>query len=82
MILAYFSPEVVLPVASVLAAVMGFIMMVGRAPIRFVARGFRTAARSVTRLSDRSSTGTTASEERADSDGGPDAESPQIGPRV
>jgi hypothetical protein len=32
MVFAYFSPDVALPVASVLAAVVGFIMMVGRAP--------------------------------------------------
>ena len=41
MVFAYFSPEVVLPVASVLAAVSGFVMMVGRAPFKYAARGFR-----------------------------------------
>src|SRR5690242_9658717 len=45
-ILAYIPPEVVLPVASVLAGVVGFIMMVGRAPIRFVKGVFRRVARS------------------------------------
>jgi hypothetical protein len=45
MLFAYFSPEVVLPVASVLAAVSGFVMMVGRAPFRYAARGFRAACR-------------------------------------
>jgi hypothetical protein len=45
MLLAYFTPEVVLPVASVLAAAFGFIMMVGRAPFRYAARGFRSASR-------------------------------------
>jgi hypothetical protein len=42
MVLAYFSPDVALPVASVLAGVVGFIMMVGRAPYRAVARTFRS----------------------------------------
>ena len=38
MVLAYFTPDVALPVASLLAAAVGFVMMVGRAPIRFVTR--------------------------------------------
>jgi hypothetical protein len=42
MVFAYFSPDVALPVASVLAAAVGFIMMVGRAPYRVVARIFRS----------------------------------------
>jgi hypothetical protein len=42
MIFAYFSPDLALPVASVVAASIGFIMMVGRAPCRFVARTFRS----------------------------------------
>jgi hypothetical protein len=41
MIFAYFAPEVVLPMASVLAAGFGFIMMVGRAPFRILARSLR-----------------------------------------
>jgi hypothetical protein len=45
MIFAYFAPEVVLPMASVLVAGFGFIMMVGRAPFRFVARSLRAGLR-------------------------------------
>ncbi len=45
MVFAYFTPEAVLPVASVVAAVFGFIMMVGRAPFRYAARGLRAAGR-------------------------------------
>jgi hypothetical protein len=41
MFLAYFTPEVALPVASVLAATVGFFMLVGRGSIRIVARAFR-----------------------------------------
>jgi hypothetical protein len=41
MVFAYFAPEVALPLASALAAVVGFLMMVGRAPFQFVARAFR-----------------------------------------
>jgi hypothetical protein len=40
-IFAYFGPEVVLPVASTAAAVFGFFLMIGRAPLRFAARVFR-----------------------------------------
>jgi hypothetical protein len=54
MILAYFSPEVVLPVASVVTAVFGFIMMVGRAPFRAAARGFRAGLNALRRIIDRS----------------------------
>jgi hypothetical protein len=45
MILAYFSPEVILPLATVLAGISGFIMMVGRAPFRWAARGARVAVK-------------------------------------
>ena len=41
MLFAYFAPEAVLPVASVLAAALGFVMMIGRAPFRLAARGIR-----------------------------------------
>jgi hypothetical protein len=50
---AYFTPEVTLPLASVLAAVFGFIMLVGRVPIQFAARCFRAAARGARSLVDR-----------------------------
>jgi hypothetical protein len=53
MLFAYFSPEVVLPVASVVAAAFGFIAMVGRAPFRLAARGFRSAARVWKRLAEK-----------------------------
>ena len=42
MLFAYFTPDVAMPVATVLAAGVGFIMMVGRAPIRFVRRIVRS----------------------------------------
>lgn len=42
MVFAYFTPDVAMPVATVLAAGVGFLMMVGRAPIRFCARIFRS----------------------------------------
>jgi hypothetical protein len=45
MLFAYFGPEVTLPVASVLAGALGFIMMVGRAPFRFIGRLFRGGSR-------------------------------------
>jgi hypothetical protein len=35
---AYVGPEVFLPLASVVAAAFGFVMMVGRAPFRLAAR--------------------------------------------
>ncbi len=46
-ILAYVAPEVVLPLASALAGVIGFALMVGWAPIRFAAKGVRSVARGV-----------------------------------
>ena len=44
MILAYFSPDVTLPVASALAAASGFLMLIGRAPLRLGARALRFLA--------------------------------------
>ena len=41
MLLAYVSPDVVLPVASVVAAAMGVVMMIGRAPFRLAAKAWR-----------------------------------------
>ena len=41
MLFAYFAPEVVLPVASVVAATIGFFMLIGRNSIRFVVHAFR-----------------------------------------
>lgn len=43
MILAYVGPEAVLPMASVVAAAFGVVMMVGRAPFRRAARWLRAA---------------------------------------
>jgi hypothetical protein len=40
---AYIGPDVTLPLMSMLAAVFGFIMMVGRAPIRYAAKVLRRA---------------------------------------
>lgn len=42
MLLAYFTPDVAMPVATVVAAGIGFLMMVGRAPYRFITRTFRS----------------------------------------
>jgi hypothetical protein len=44
-ILAYFSPETLLPVTSAVATVAGVAMMVGRGSLRLVARGYRRALR-------------------------------------
>ena len=43
MIFAYVGPEVVLPMASVVAAAFGVVMMVGRAPFRLASRWLRAA---------------------------------------
>jgi hypothetical protein len=50
---AYFTPDVALPVASAVAAVFGFIMLVGRTPIRIAAKGFRWAARGMRSMVDK-----------------------------
>ena len=41
MLFAYFTPEVALPVASVVAATFGFFMLLGRGSVRVVTRAFR-----------------------------------------
>ena len=46
-ILAYVGPEVVLPLASAVAGVVGFLLMLGRAPFRLAAKGFRKVARGM-----------------------------------
>jgi hypothetical protein len=43
-VFAYFGPETTLPLASVLAASLGFLMMMGRGSLRFAARVGRAAA--------------------------------------
>ncbi len=45
MVLAYVGPEVVLPMASVVAAAFGFVMIVGRAPFRLTGRWIRAIKR-------------------------------------
>jgi hypothetical protein len=43
MLLAYFSPETSLPVASAFAAVLGFTLMLGRSGINLLIRGCEAA---------------------------------------
>ena len=43
LIFAYVAPEVVLPLASVLAAAFGFVLMVGRTPFRLASKWLRAA---------------------------------------
>jgi hypothetical protein len=40
-IFAYFSPETLLPVGSIVATVLGVVMMLGRGSLRFFIRSFR-----------------------------------------
>jgi hypothetical protein len=49
MIFAYFSPEMTLPLATFLTAIVGFITLVGRAPFRLAARGWRYLAEKLHR---------------------------------
>ncbi len=42
---AYFSPETLLPVGSILASVAGIAMMLGRGSMRFLIRGVRRYVR-------------------------------------
>jgi hypothetical protein len=51
--LAYFSPETTLPVASAIAAALGFGLLVIRAPVRVVKEGARRAWKSVRSLFDK-----------------------------
>jgi hypothetical protein len=44
-IFAYFSPETLLPVGSIIATVAGVAMMLGRGSLRFMFRAFRRFAR-------------------------------------
>jgi hypothetical protein len=46
-ILAYFTPETTLPVASALAAALGFVLLVARAPIRIAREGLRRVVKRV-----------------------------------
>jgi hypothetical protein len=45
MIFAYFGPETTLPLASVLAGILGVLMMFGRAASRLLARPLRVLLR-------------------------------------
>lgn len=47
MLFAYISPDVAMPVASVVAAVVGVIGMIGLAPFRFVARRWRSLRKKI-----------------------------------
>ena len=42
---AYFSPETLLPVGSILATVLGVAMMLGRGSLRFFVRSFKRVLR-------------------------------------
>jgi hypothetical protein len=50
-ILAYFSPETMLPLSSVLATIAGFTLLIKRSSVRFVIHGFRSALRKFPRRS-------------------------------
>ena len=47
--LAYMNSQATLPMVSALAAIAGCILLFGLAPLRFIARGFRSAAMSCRR---------------------------------
>jgi hypothetical protein len=44
-IVAYFSPETVLPLSSILATIAGCALMIRRSSVRFAVRAFRAALR-------------------------------------
>ena len=46
MLLAYFGPETMLPLASILATVVGVFLMLGRVSIHYMLAPFRWAARA------------------------------------
>jgi hypothetical protein len=50
MILAYFGPETVLPLTSIVAAAVGVVMMFGRNSLRFALMFARRASRLVARV--------------------------------
>jgi hypothetical protein len=47
MLFAYISPDVVLPVASVAAAALGCVMMIGRLPFRLAAKTWRYLVKKI-----------------------------------
>ena len=44
-VLAYFSPETMLPLSSLIATIVGFALLIKRSSIRFVVHCFRAAFR-------------------------------------
>jgi hypothetical protein len=44
-VLAYFSPETMLPLSSIIATIAGFALLIKRSSIRFVVHCFRAAFR-------------------------------------
>ena len=53
-LLAYLSPETVLPITSIVAAIAGGSMLLTRRVIRLLVRGFRAALRRPQRLAEAS----------------------------
>jgi hypothetical protein len=49
-IFAYFSPETMLPATSIIATIVGILMMLGRGSLRYVLRLSKRARRSVGRI--------------------------------
>jgi hypothetical protein len=49
-ILAYFSPETLLPATSIVATIAGIVMMVGRGSLRYVIRSSRQGLRRTGRI--------------------------------
>jgi len=41
MLIAYFGPEMQLPLISVIGAISGFVLIVGAAPVRLIKQWFR-----------------------------------------
>lgn len=52
-ILAYFGPEVQMPLASLLASIVGLVMVAGAAPLRAARRVWGRVAPSLARRGDR-----------------------------
>ncbi len=45
LVFAYFGPETLLPVTSIVATIVGIVMMLGRGSFRFILQFFRRALR-------------------------------------
>jgi hypothetical protein len=50
LIFGYFSPDVLLPVTSIVATVAGIFMMLGRGPFRYILRVYESAVRRARRV--------------------------------